>query len=221
MRRDAIRGIRLSVFPFPRAARALPSTHHLSHQTDDLTNAEKRAVPGHVGNVCQTLGTRETLTDMCNPVSIKREYGVVWHAPPAGHCGLSGAPDAPAPRGASGSAGVVRREATGSSARCQASMPPVRTETIGKWCSRSSCAALTERPSVCHTVTMDRPQWGTRSRSRPASAGKGSKTAPSMGPNAPAHSSGLRIARTTGEASGTAACGASAASAALGGASGG
>jgi hypothetical protein len=74
--------------------------------------------------------------------------------------GRSASPHARVPLGASGSSGMWRLDATGSPAWCQASMPPARTETVGKWCSRKSRAALTERPSVCHTVTMGRPRWG-------------------------------------------------------------
>ena len=112
--------------------------------------------------------------------------------------GLSAAPGHPAPRCASGSVGVLRREATGSPAGCQTSIPPVRTETVGKRCSRTSSAARTERPSVVHTITRGRPRWGTRSLRRPSRAGKGSTTAPSMCLNAPAHASGLRTSRTRG-----------------------
>jgi hypothetical protein len=112
--------------------------------------------------------------------------------------GLSASPDAPAPLCASASVGVLRREAPGSPAWCQASIPPVRTETVGKWCSRNSSAARTERPSVFHTMTRGRPRWGTSSLSRPSRAGKGSKTAPSMCPSSPTNSSGLRTSRTRG-----------------------
>jgi hypothetical protein len=102
------------------------------------------------------------------------------------------------PLGVSGSSGVLRWEATGNPSWCKSSIPPERTETVGKWCSRNSSAALTERPSVFHTVTRGRPRWGRSSLSRPSSAGKGSKTAPSICPSAPVNSSGLRTSRTRG-----------------------
>src|SRR5262245_65199432 len=48
-------------------------------------------------------------------------------------------------------------------------MPPARTETVGKWCSRSSCAALTKRPTVLPTVTRGCPRWGTSALRWPSS----------------------------------------------------
>jgi len=210
----------LSRPPFPRPSpRDLPEVVPYPILGRLSSTRQRRAAPRSAG-----------LPDLVTSRSIRRVEPAVRHRTrhaswagggPRNGEGLSAAPDAPAPRCASGSVGVLRREATGSPAGCQTSIPPVRTETVGKRCSRTSSAARTERPSVVHTITRGRPRWGTSSLRRPSRAGKGSTTAPSMCLNAPAHASGLRTSRTRVGCPGTAACVIGAGSAAVGGASGG
>ena len=164
-------GLRLRASPPETVYTTLPARQHPRSSTERAPPPPgRRGVAHRAGPVPPRLpiGTLPALPALRKTVLVSRGPEITDHSADPTH---------------------LRSEATGSPARCQASMPPARTETVGKWCSRNSSAALTERPSVLHTVTMGRPRWGTSSLSRPSSSGKGSKRRRRCAPTRRPHSS--------------------------------